>query len=224
MICRRILIIQATKWNRMIINLQTLWLGILTLKNWIMKLVGLEEFGISCTGLLKGWRCCFMQTEMEEADLHADNIQFHNFKRWSRIDEEIDPQPLKSRKWQCGAMSMNFYFLPSRRCLVLWSQKCACTALSRWIKHCFDEAEDCPKGTSARTYIADKGFNFSDLQEDLSSIQSNIARSQFCSQRLLCRTLAGNNVYILTITSPASEVSFLKKKIQPSLLFSITSM
>ena len=59
---------------------------------------------------------------------------------------------------------MNFYFLPSRRCLVLWSQKCACTALSRWIKHCFDEAEDCPKGTSARTYIADKGFNFSDLQ------------------------------------------------------------
>ena len=55
-------------------------------------------------------------------------------------------------------------------------------------------------------------FNFSDLQEDLSSIQSNIARSQFCSQRLLCRTLAGNNVYILTITSPASEVSFFFSK------------
>ena len=53
-------------------------------------------------------------------------------------------------------------------------------------------------------------ISFSDLQEDLIAIQSNIARSQFCSQRLLCRTLAGNNVYILTITSPASEVSSLK--------------
>ena len=27
-------------------------------------------------------------------------------------------------------------------------------------------------------------------------------RSQFCSQRLLCRTLAGNNVHVLTISSP----------------------
>ena len=31
---------------------------------------------------------------------------------------------------------------------------------------------------------------------------SLLSRSQFCSQRLLCRTLAGNNVHVLTISSP----------------------
>ena len=30
----------------------------------------------------------------------------------------------------------------------------------------------------------------------------SFSRSQFCSQRLLCRTLAGNNVHVLTISSP----------------------
>ena len=46
----------------------------------------------------------------------------------------------------------------------------------------------------------------SDMQDDLNAIQNNANRAKYCSQRLLCRTLAGNNVYILTITSPASQV------------------
>ena len=45
------------------------------------------------------------------------------------------------------------------------------------------------------------------MQEDLAAIQNNPARAIYCSQRLLCRTLAGNNVYILTITSPGTTVS-----------------
>ena len=48
----------------------------------------------------------------------------------------------------------------------------------------------------------------SDLQEDLGAIQNNPSRSIYCSQRLLCRTLAGNNVYILTVTSPGTTVSY----------------
>ena len=48
---------------------------------------------------------------------------------------------------------------------------------------------------------------FSDMQEDLTAIQNNPARAIYCSQRLLCRTLAGNNVYILTVTSPGTAVS-----------------
>ena len=43
---------------------------------------------------------------------------------------------------------------------------------------------------------------YSDLTEDLLNIQSNPERSQYCSQRLLCRTLAGNNVHLLTISTP----------------------
>ena len=31
---------------------------------------------------------------------------------------------------------------------------------------------------------------------------SLLSRSQFCSQRLLCRTLAGNNVPVLTVSTP----------------------
>ena len=49
-------------------------------------------------------------------------------------------------------------------------------------------------------------LSFSDMQDDLNAIQNNESRAKYCSQRLLCRTLAGNNVYILTITSPASQV------------------
>ena len=45
-------------------------------------------------------------------------------------------------------------------------------------------------------------LRYSDLTEDLLSIQSNPERSQYCSQRLLCRTLAGNNVHLLTISTP----------------------
>ena len=56
-------------------------------------------------------------------------------------------------------------------------------------------------------------LTFSDLQEDLAAIQTNPSRAQFCSQRLLCRTLAGNNVYILTITAPASQEDMKRKAV-----------
>ena len=54
-------------------------------------------------------------------------------------------------------------------------------------------------------------YTYSDLEEDLIAIQSNALRSQFCTQRLLCKTLCGNNVYVLTITNPATE-EVLKQK------------
>ena len=51
------------------------------------------------------------------------------------------------------------------------------------------------------------------MQDDLNAIQNNEARARYCSQRLLCRTLAGNNVYILTITSPASQEDLKRKSV-----------
>ena len=57
------------------------------------------------------------------------------------------------------------------------------------------------------THLHSCFIKFSDLQEDLAAIQNNPSRSIYCSQRLLCRTLAGNNVYILTVTSPGTTVS-----------------
>ncbi|TRY80265.1 hypothetical protein TCAL_15413, partial [Tigriopus californicus] len=62
----------------------------------------------------------------------------------------------------------------------------------------------------------------SDLQDDLGAIQENENRAKVCSQKLLCNSLAGNNVYILTITAPAHQevlkqrsVIFLSARVHP---------
>ncbi|KAJ0179424.1 hypothetical protein K1T71_005136 [Dendrolimus kikuchii] len=57
-------------------------------------------------------------------------------------------------------------------------------------------------------------YTYSDLQEYLSRLQSHPVKSTFAKLRLLCRTLAGNNVYYLTITAPpnCNEMEPKKKK------------
>lgn len=45
-------------------------------------------------------------------------------------------------------------------------------------------------------------YTYSDLQEYLSKLQSHPVKSTYAKLRLLCRTLAGNNVYYLTVTAP----------------------
>lgn len=47
-------------------------------------------------------------------------------------------------------------------------------------------------------------YTYSDLQDYLMKIQNNPAKSKFCKLRLLCRSMAGNNVYYLTVTEPPS--------------------
>jgi cytosolic carboxypeptidase protein 2/3 len=46
-------------------------------------------------------------------------------------------------------------------------------------------------------------YTYSDLQDYLLAIQKHPIKSKFCKLRLLCRSLAGNNVYNLTVTSPS---------------------
>lgn len=48
-------------------------------------------------------------------------------------------------------------------------------------------------------------YTYSDLQEYLSKLQSHPVKSTYAKLRLLCRTLAGNNVYYLTVTAPPSS-------------------
>lgn len=36
-------------------------------------------------------------------------------------------------------------------------------------------------------------------------IQRDPIKSKFCKLRLLCRSLAGNNVYFLTVTAPPTD-------------------
>lgn len=48
-------------------------------------------------------------------------------------------------------------------------------------------------------------YTYSDLQDYLMEIQRNPIKSNFCKLRLLCRSLAGNNVYYLTVTAPPTD-------------------
>ncbi|XP_026706126.1 cytosolic carboxypeptidase 2 [Athene cunicularia] len=46
-------------------------------------------------------------------------------------------------------------------------------------------------------------YTYSDLQRYLQALAGDPARSRYCEVRALCRSLAGNTIYLLTITSPA---------------------
>ncbi|XP_055525554.1 cytosolic carboxypeptidase Nna1 isoform X2 [Wyeomyia smithii] len=55
-------------------------------------------------------------------------------------------------------------------------------------------------------------YTYSDLQDYLMCIQRNPVKSKFCKLRLLCRSLAGNNVYYLTVTAPSTHEDDNQKK------------
>lgn len=55
-------------------------------------------------------------------------------------------------------------------------------------------------------------YTYSDLSRDLQRWTCDPARSQYCKLRTLCRSLAGNTVYLLTITSPSINPSLAVNK------------
>ena len=48
------------------------------------------------------------------------------------------------------------------------------------------------------------------FQDYLNDIAQDPVKSKLCKQRVMCRTLAGNLVYTLTITSPYKQASEVK--------------
>ncbi|XP_032872401.1 cytosolic carboxypeptidase 3-like, partial [Amblyraja radiata] len=46
-------------------------------------------------------------------------------------------------------------------------------------------------------------YTYSDLQDYLLQVATSPAKSKLCKVRVLCRTLAGNMVYLLTVTNPS---------------------
>ncbi|XP_041471575.1 uncharacterized protein LOC121421044 isoform X3 [Lytechinus variegatus] len=55
-------------------------------------------------------------------------------------------------------------------------------------------------------------YTYSDLQDYLQNLTNDRVRSKYCKQRILCRSLAGNVVYVLTITSPSLNPDDAKVK------------
>ncbi|XP_046995654.1 cytosolic carboxypeptidase Nna1-like [Schistocerca americana] len=55
-------------------------------------------------------------------------------------------------------------------------------------------------------------YTYSDLQDYLIRLQNHPIKSTYSKLRLLCRSLAGNNVYYLTITAPSYGEESKKKK------------
>lgn len=48
------------------------------------------------------------------------------------------------------------------------------------------------------------------FQDYLMTIQKHPVKSKFCKLRLLCRSLAGNNIYCLTVTAPVADDEVVK--------------
>lgn len=59
--------------------------------------------------------------------------------------------------------------------------------------------------TNNKPSTSSSNKNSVSLQDYLMEIQRNPEKSKFCKLRLLCRSLAGNNVYYLTVTAPTDE-------------------
>ncbi|XP_063785094.1 cytosolic carboxypeptidase 3 isoform X2 [Pseudophryne corroboree] len=55
-------------------------------------------------------------------------------------------------------------------------------------------------------------YTYSNLQDYLSGIANDPERSRYCKIRVLCHSLAGNMVYVLTITNPSPATKEPKKK------------
>ncbi|XP_068133658.1 cytosolic carboxypeptidase 3 isoform X2 [Hyperolius riggenbachi] len=55
-------------------------------------------------------------------------------------------------------------------------------------------------------------YTYSNLQDYLSGIANDPERSRYCKIRVLCHSLAGNIVYVLTITNSSTSTSEPKKK------------
>ncbi|CAC5414449.1 AGBL2_3 [Mytilus coruscus] len=55
-------------------------------------------------------------------------------------------------------------------------------------------------------------YTYTDLQDYLLDCSNDPIKSKICKQRVLCRTLAGNLVYVLTITSPSQAPEDIKHK------------
>ncbi|XP_076028749.1 cytosolic carboxypeptidase 3-like isoform X2 [Oratosquilla oratoria] len=55
-------------------------------------------------------------------------------------------------------------------------------------------------------------YSYSDHQQHLLSIQKDPFKSTICRQRILCRSIAGNPVYLLTVTSTDQEEDGRKKR------------
>lgn len=53
-------------------------------------------------------------------------------------------------------------------------------------------------------------YTYTELQDYLMAIQRHPVKSKFCKLRLLCRSLAGNNIYYLTVTAPPTEEDTVK--------------
>ncbi|XP_072473631.1 cytosolic carboxypeptidase 2 isoform X5 [Notamacropus eugenii] len=55
-------------------------------------------------------------------------------------------------------------------------------------------------------------YTYTDLQYYLLTVANNPIQSQFCKLRTLCRSLAGNTVYLLTITNPSKNLEMAAAK------------
>ncbi|XP_063683101.1 cytosolic carboxypeptidase 2-like isoform X30 [Bolinopsis microptera] len=55
-------------------------------------------------------------------------------------------------------------------------------------------------------------YSYTDLQKDLLEIANDAVKSQYVKQRILCHSLGGNMVHLLTVTTPSTHLTEAKQK------------
>ncbi|XP_072001235.1 cytosolic carboxypeptidase 3 isoform X2 [Engystomops pustulosus] len=69
-----------------------------------------------------------------------------------------------------------------------------------------------PHGSDTCYFAHCYPYTYSNLQDYLAGIATDPQRSRYCKIRVLCHSLAGNMVYVLTITNPSPTTKKKKKK------------
>ncbi|KAK6641374.1 hypothetical protein RUM44_013083 [Polyplax serrata] len=98
-----------------------------------------------------------------------------------------------------------------------------CTVECDWMEAISEEEDEMPNYTLSfniefphdqdEVYLAHcYPYTYTDLQDYLNKLQNHPIKSNFTKLRLLCRSLAGNNVYYVTITEPPIGDETKKKK------------
>ena len=104
---------------------------------------------------------------------------------WIRCGSEIKYYK-NNLKYQSGRGEKSFYSLT-------WTVQFQHSHDTVYFAHCFP-------------------YTYTDLQDYLLDLSNDPIKSKICKQRVLCRTLAGNLVYVLTITSPSQAPEDIKYK------------
>lgn len=120
-------------------------------------------------------------------------------------DEITIPFPIKKNTKLSNIIKCHFQLLNNVRLAFLSFSYRFFFVLSAVMNFHFANVRADKLSTSTVAFTIHSGKTHKFCQDYLMTIQKHPIKSKFCKLRLLCRSLAGNNVYCLTVTAPVAD-------------------